>query len=106
MAETLHHPLYEAAHWRGDAIMSTLLKRGAGANAKWKESLHTPLYVAIKKNRPSIFRLLLDAGADRNAVFQGNWTPARQAAECPDYEIMHMLLEKEVDLNVQSLDQF
>ena len=84
--------------------MSALLAAGANVDAKEAGSLHTPLYIAISTNGPSIVRLLLDAGADRNAVFQGNLTPAHMAAKCPNYEIMRMLLEKDVDLSVQSLD--
>ena len=97
-------PLHKAAEWSDEAIVSALLARGANIDAKKAESLHTPLYIAIDKNRPGIVKLLLDAGADRNTVFQGNWTPAHTAAKCPNYEIMRMLLENEVDLNVQSLD--
>lgn len=98
-------PLHKAAEWSDEAIVSVLLARGANVDAKKMESLHTPLYIAIDKNRPSIVKLLLDAGADRNTFFQGNWTPAHTAAKCPNYEIMRMLLEKEVDLNVQLLDR-
>ena len=97
-------PLQKAAEWSEEAIVSALLAGGANVDAKEAGSLHTPLYIAIKKNRPSIVRLLLDAGADRNAVFQGNLTPAHIAAECPNYDIMRMLLAKDVDLNIQSLD--
>lgn len=98
-------PLHKAAEWSDEAIVSALLARGANIDAKKKESLHTPLFIAIDKNRPSIVKVLLDAGANRNVVFQGNWTPTHTAAKCPDYEIMRMLLEKEVNLNVQSLDK-
>ncbi|KAM0805847.1 ankyrin repeat-containing domain protein [Usnea florida] len=97
-------PLQKAAKWSEEAIVSALLAAGANVDAKEAGSLHTPLYIAIEKNRPSIVRLLLDAGADRNAVFQGNLTPAHVAAKCPNYEIMRMLLEKDVDLSVQSHD--
>ena len=98
-------PLQKAAEWSEEAIVSALLAGGANVDAKEAESLHTPLYIAIKKNRPSIVRLLLDAGADRNAVFQGNLTPTHMAAKSPNYEIMRMLLEKDVDLSIQSLEK-
>ena len=98
-------PLHQAAEWSDEAIVSALIAKGANVNAKMKGSLQTPLYIAINTNRPSIVRLLLDAGADRNAVFEGNWTPVHKAAECPDYEIMGMILEKEVDLNTQLPDR-
>lgn len=98
-------PLHKAAEWSDEAIISTLIARGANVNAKMNGSLQTPLYIAINKNRPSIVRLLLNAGADRNAVFEGNWTPAHMAAKCPDYKIMRMLLETEVDLNTQLHDR-
>ena len=97
-------PLHKAAEWSDEAIVSTLLARGADVDAKMNGSLHTPLRIAIEKSRRNIVRLLLDAGADRNAVFQGDWTPAHMAAKCPDYEIMGMLLEGEVELNVQLLE--
>ena len=98
-------PLHQAAEWCDEAIISALVAKGANVNAKMNGSLQTPLYIAINTNRPSIVRLLLDAGADRNAVFEGNWTPVHKAAECPDYEIMGMVLEKEVDLNTQLHDR-
>lgn len=98
-------PLHHAAEWSDEATVSLLLARGANVDAQMTGSLHTPLYIAIDKHRPNIVKLLLDASADRNTVFQGNWTPAHAAAKCPDYEIMRMLLEKDVDLNVQSLEK-
>ena len=96
-------PLHKAAEWSDDAIVSELIARGANIDAKIVESLLTPLIIAIEKNRPAIVKRLLDAGADRNTASKGNLTPAHSAARCPNYEIMRMLLEKEVDLNVRSL---
>ncbi|KAK0515302.1 hypothetical protein JMJ35_002681 [Cladonia borealis] len=98
-------PLHRAVEWSDEATISTLVARGANVNAKMNGSLHTPLYIAINKNRPGVVRLLLDAGADRNAVFEGNWTPTHMAAKCPDYEIMGMLLEQEVELDSQLYDR-
>ena len=98
-------PLHKAAEWSDEAIISTLIAGGANVNAKINGSLQTPLYIAIKKNRPSIVRLLLNAGADRNAVFEGNWTLAHMAAKCPDYEIMSMLLEEEVNFDSRLHDR-
>ena len=98
-------PLHKAVEWFDEVIISTLVARGANVIAKIVQSLHTPLYIAINKNRPSIVRLLLDAGADRNRVFKGNWAPAHMAAKCPDYEIILMLLEKQVEFNRQLHDK-
>ena len=98
-------PLHKAAEWSEEATISTLIAGGANVNAKMNGSLQTPLYIAINKNRPSIVRLLLNAGADRNAVFEGNWTLAHMAAKCPDYEIMGMLLEEEVNFDSRLHDR-
>lgn len=98
-------PLHKAAEWSDEAIVSALIARGANIDAKMVDSLLTPLIIAIEKNRPAIVKLLLDAGADRNTASKGNLTPAHSAARCPNYEIMRMLLEEEVNLNVQSLQK-
>ena len=93
-------PLQKAAEWSDEAIVSALIARGVNIDAKMVESQLTPLIIALEKNRPAIVKLLLDGGADRNTASKGNLTPIRSAARCPNYEIMRMLLEYEIDLNV------
>ena len=92
--------LHLAADKGNDIEVSLLLAFGAEVDAKMNTLPRTPLRNAIVAHNEDSVRLLLDNGADRNAIFDGNRTPISLAAECGNYKIVQMILEKPVNVDV------
>jgi len=93
-------PLLKASDMGNDGEVEFLLSVGADPNAKdWQG--HTPLRNAIDHAREKSVRLLLDAGADREAIFRNDLRPIHLVVLCPNYKILEMLLEQDIDVNAR-----
>ena len=98
-------PMHKIAEWGGADEMAYLLEQGSKADARQWDG-NTPLIIAIQKSNRECVRLLLDSGACRNTVIEDNCRPIHYAANCPNWQIMRMLLEKgDVELNAQTKSQ-
>ncbi|CZR58590.1 uncharacterized protein PAC_08482 [Phialocephala subalpina] len=97
-------PLLKASDMGNDGEVEFLLSVGANPNVK-DYAQRTPLRYAIHHARETSVRMLLDAGADREAIFDDDLRPVHLAAICGNYNIMQMLLEKDIDFNVRAADK-
>jgi uncharacterized protein len=85
--------------------MINMLEKTLEINVQTEAEGWTPLCIAIQRGNTDCVRILLDAGANRNTVLKGSsagWTPAHFAASCEDVNIMINMLEKPLEINVQT----
>ncbi|KAI4137325.1 MAG: hypothetical protein L6R39_007353 [Caloplaca ligustica] len=94
-------PLVSIAIFGSAEEMGLLLEQGYDPEEP-EHGWLTPLCHAIQNKKADIVKVLIDAGANCNARFPGNWTPAHYGAKQPNWQIMHMLLQRGVDINVQT----
>jgi ankyrin repeat protein len=98
-------PAHFAASCKDGNIMINMLEKTLEINVQTEAEGWTPLCIAIQRGNTDCVRILLDAGANRNTVLKGSsagWTPAHFAASCEDVNIMINMLEKPLEINVQT----